>query len=125
MSTSKDSSLSLEGPLSVRRLLAALDAAKVGGAKQRQVAFSARALERHGCWLAVQSSRCAVASVRVALVWSSLLASVATARLLAASGYVALGGSLLSRCTHAPTGCRATVQRISSLDACNCSVDVL
>jgi len=60
--------------------------------------------------LAVQSSRCAVASVRVALVWSSLLASVATARLLAASGYVALGGSLLSCRTHARTGCRATVQ---------------
>ena len=46
-----------------------------------------------------------------ALVWSSLLASVATARMLAASGYVALGGSLLFRCTHAPTGCRATVQK--------------
>ena len=43
----------------------------------------------------MQSSRCAVASVRVALVWSSLLASVATARMLAASVYVALGGFLL------------------------------
>ena len=41
---------------------------------------------------------------------AAVLASVATARMLAASGYVALGGSLLSCRTHARTGCRATVQ---------------